>query len=226
MDSLDYIPPKDSEFNDFQDDLFDAIDDHQPGTANPWGYPQQRVNTMSTKKNRWDAAWAIAKNEHNRTEGDVEEKDEARLEYEADIRDFVNQWLAFNDLITDEERIEMGLHVRDTTPSTINVVNYAPSGSVDNIKPLFQTIRIQNPTTPDTQAMPKAHRVEVQTFIGAANTLETAMVFTTYRISGRFLVRISFTAADRGKTVYYRLRYINRKGDAGPFSAIFNSVIA
>ena len=226
MKTQDYIPKTDKDFDTFQGTIWDNIVAHQPGTASAWGYPQQRVNAMGTKKNRWDAAWLIAKNKKNRTSGDVIEKDEAREDFEKDIRNFVNDWLAFNDLITDKQRTEMGLHIRDTQPTAHGVLNFAPSGTLDKLSVLEHILRILNPNTPHTQAMPDANRAEIQLFIGAANTLPAAMVFSTYRLSGRFLVKILFAEADRGKTAFYRTRYINRRGDAGPFGNVFSAVIA
>lgn len=106
-----YIPVDDGEFDDFQTILYSFIILHTPGTAFPWGYPQARVDTLTTMKTRWDAAWLIAKNKNTRNKGDVKEKDDAREPYEKEIRAFVKEFLKNNSLITNEVKVEMGVPV-------------------------------------------------------------------------------------------------------------------
>lgn len=73
----------------------------------------------------------------NRTSGDVLAHRQKRESYEKDIRTFVNAHIRFNDLISDSERVSLGIPPRDTEPSPkskisdIPVVYLEPKGGGD-----------------------------------------------------------------------------------------------
>jgi len=133
MKNIDFVPPGNEEFDTFQGILYGYIAAHVPGTAAPWGYPQSRVDTMTVKKNRWDAAWLIGKDENLRNHGDVIEMDEAHVDYESDIRDFVGEFIKKNSLITNEQRSLMGIPIDDDVNSERPQIETSP---LFKVKPL------------------------------------------------------------------------------------------
>lgn len=131
--SNDYIPAGNEEFDTFQAILYGHIFAHRFGTAEPWGYSNARLDVLTTKKTRWDAAWLVGKDENKRNHGDVIEMDQSRTEYEADIRDFVAEFIKKNSLITDKQRGLMGIPINDTTPTDRPQIETSPLWKV---KPL------------------------------------------------------------------------------------------
>src|SRR3972149_1122993 len=133
METNDFMPEGNEEFDTFQGILYGYIVAHVPGTAAPWGYPQSRVDTMTVKKDRWDAAWLIGKDENLRNHGDVIEMQQAKADYESDIRDFVTEWIRNNSLITDQVRVQMGIPVEDEIATDRPQIETSP---LFKVKPL------------------------------------------------------------------------------------------
>ena len=224
----DYIPVEEEKFDTFQSNLFTYISAHQPGTANPWGYPQQRVNTLGSLKGAWDAAWAVAKNKGNRTAGDVQAKDDARDLYEPEIRQFVKEFLKNNLLITNEERVEMGIPVPDTDSGPVPVPVTVPaiemeSGAGSQIVIHFKPF----PETPgsDSKGKPKGiSRMEIVYKIGtpAPQNPDECNKFDS---ATRTPKRIDFNPADSGKRVYFFFRWVNTRNQPGPWTDEADSIV-
>src|SRR3972149_6071149 len=81
-------------------------------------------------------------------------KNDARDQYEPVLRQFVKQWLAYNTSVTDTQRVQMGLTVKDTTPTHAPIPDYAPVLSIDELGHLFHFIRFADPRNPHTQKKP------------------------------------------------------------------------
>src|SRR3989304_146475 len=129
METNDFMPEGNEEFDTFQGILYGYIVAHVPGTAAPWGYPQSRVDTMTVKKDRWDAAWLIGKDENLRNHGDVIEMQQAKADYESDMRDFVTEWIRNNSLIRDQVALQLLRDRRDVL---------SPGGPLKETPPLFK----------------------------------------------------------------------------------------
>lgn len=127
--------------------------------------------------------------------------------------------------LTESDRGILRIPLGDSTHTPIFPVNYSPTITVDKILPGSHTIRISDPTNPDTLAMPKGNRVEIQVFVGAANLPPASLLFANSKTTGRFLKKFSFTDSDKGKTAYYRARYYTKRGE-GDWSATINAVVA
>jgi len=124
--SNDYVPSGNEEFDTFQGILYGYIFAHRFGTAEPWGYGNTRLDVLTTKKTRWDAAWLVGKDENKRNHGDVIEMQESKEDHELDIRDFVAEFIKNNSLITNEQRGLMGIPIDDDTPSARPQIETSP----------------------------------------------------------------------------------------------------
>ena len=79
------IPRPDPAFDIFQSTIHGIINEHLDAPE-PWGYSQIRFDKLNALKLIWDATWFIAKNKGMRNSADVNAKNAARKEYEADLR--------------------------------------------------------------------------------------------------------------------------------------------
>ena len=224
----DYIPTEDAFFDIFQANLKTYIDAHTPGTASPWGYPQQRVNTMGTKQNRWINAWNKAKLKPSRNEGDVTEKDAARLDYEADIRLFVKEWLKFNELVSNQQRTLMGIPNNDSEPTPKPVpVTHPVIISVDFSQELTHKVFFRDQTG-NTKAKPFGSAYcEIKYIVRPADSPpDSADDCTLSVMPTRTPVIITFANGSNGKRAFYFLRWVNTTGNAGPWSPMQHFLIS
>ena len=221
-----FIPQEDMAFDIFQVNVTTYITAHQPGTANPWGYPQQRVNTLNTKKNRWDAAWAKAKFKTSRNEGDVTEKNAARIDYEADLRFFVKEWLKFNELVSDQQRTLMGIPNNDTEPSPKPAPQTHPIIiGVDFSQPQTHKINFRDQAAGNKAKPFGVAYAEIKYAVGtvapaSADDCPNSVTPT------RTPEIITFANGSTGKRAYYFLRWVNTVGVAGPWSPIADYLIS
>jgi hypothetical protein len=111
----DYIPKKDSELVAWSANFTEQIVANAPA----WGISYDEVNLLQTANSEFAALHAQA-DSPNKTSVIVAEKNAARKRLKAKIRELVGFQLK-TPIITDAQRIAMGLHIHDTTPTNIPV---------------------------------------------------------------------------------------------------------
>ena len=236
----DYIPQSDADFDIFQDNFIAGV---QPNLGD-WDIPNAEFSALQDLQTAWNDAWAKAKNKDTRSRADVQAKNDARDTYESGLRKFVKEWLAYNSKVSDAERESLGLTVRDTQPTPSPVPDRAPDITLDEIRHLSHTLRLTDPANPHTQAKPKGVReIEVFRYIVPQKTepkppepqpknepsSSPPTDIDQYRFVGnatRFLYTVEYTLEDVGKTVWYIARYVNTRGESGPWSEPFSATVA
>jgi hypothetical protein len=116
-----YIPVKDKDFFVFQGNLVNIVVTNAPA----WGIPAPAVAALVARRAEFEPLFTIAENKTTRRRADVVAFRQSRKLYEKEIRAFVKAWLINNPLVTDEQRSEMALTIRDTEPT--------PRGKIDVI---------------------------------------------------------------------------------------------
>lgn len=117
-----YIPIKDAEFNSFQGNLVNLVVTYAGG----WGIPPAAVTALVARRAQFEPLFATAQNKTRRNRGDVIAFRECRDIYEKEIRAFVKAYLAANPLVTDQQRMDMALTVRDTEPTPRGKIHEFP----------------------------------------------------------------------------------------------------
>jgi len=173
---------------------------------------------------QWNIKYPQSQNPDTRTSTITNEKNSLRKEIEILLRnifaDIPESWL------TEQDREIFNLKQRDSTPTTVQPMSYAPDIDIEKIEHLQHTLRFADPQNPHTQAQPAGQQIEVERMVGNAGLNESQINFGNAVITGKFLHIISFTAAEVGKTAYYRCSYITNTGKRGPWSAMTSAVIA
>jgi len=221
-DQNDYVPRGDHEFDDWQDNILPYI------AANlvAWGIPQAAYDAAQALQQPWLDAWAVAKNPPNRTSADVQAKDDARQAYESALRDIIQQYIAKNPAVTNQQREEMDITVPDTTRTPAPVPDHAPMASVTKIEHLQHTLRSTDPQQPASRKKPKGVK---RTLIFRAFGEEAPTEESSYEYFGsatRFTRRVQFTQSQVGQRCWYILKYENARGETGPSTAAFSAVVA
>lgn len=218
----DYIPQSDADFHLFQGSLVTIV---QAG-ATTWGILAADVTALAALQTTWNSSFAKASNKQNRTAADMQAKDDAREAYEKALRAFVAQWLANNTKVPNSEREHMGITVKSKTHTAVSVPSTRPvSTQIDFSVRLQHTIHYVDEATPQSKAKPEGvHGCEIWCKIdGAAPTDASELSFLG--TNTRTLFETNFTGKDAGKTVYYWLRWVNTRGEQGPWSSTYSATI-
>jgi len=216
MSSTDYVPRSDFEFNPWQASFITIVQ----GSVTTWGIAASDFTALTLLQTTWTTASAKASNKQNRTAADVQAKDDARDAYETALRKFVAQWLANNAKVPNSERERMGLTVKTGTRTATAVPTTKPVGSVDFSELLRHTIYFVDENSNGSKAKPEGvHGCEVFIKLGDA----TDFSYLATNTNAPHVA--SFTDADAGKTATYRVRWVNTRGEQGPWSNPFSAVV-
>jgi hypothetical protein len=141
------------------------------------------------------------------------------------VRLFVNANLRYNELLTDEDRKQLGLTIPDdeptpeTEPDTIPVVDFIDTTLLRRI---ILHIKDMNGKS---RAKPRGvHGVEIVWAIldAAPSSIED---LTHSAFSTRLHYPFDFDENRRGKTIWLCLRWENNRGQKGPWSEIYSAII-
>jgi len=221
MSNPDLVPSSDADFNVLQN----AVVTDTQTNATAWGILAADLTALIAFQAIWIAAYAKASNKQNRTAADVQAKNDARANYEKALRKFIAKWLANNDKVPDAERTRMGLTVKSGTHTPVDVPTSNPIATVDFSTRLEHLVYFVDENTPTVKAKPDGvHGCEIWTKLGnPAPVNETELAFLGVCTRSPFIV--NFQGSDAGKTAYYWLRWVNTKGEHGPWSSPVSAMV-
>ena len=221
MSKTDFVPRSDAEFNLWQIALITQVQ----ANLTAWGITAADVTALVLIQTAWNIAFAKASNKQNRTPADVQGKDDARTAYETALRKFVAQWLANNAKVPNSERQRMGLTVKTNIRTANPAPETCPMAVIDFSSRLRHTIAFADETTPNTRAKPDGvHGCEVWMKLGGE--APQAPAECTYLATDTASPYVAtFDGADVGKTVWYMLRWVNTRGEQGPWSPTFSALV-
>ena len=130
-----------------------------------------------------------------------------------------------NSALTTNDRNTLNLPLRDSEPTAIQAVDFAPVISFEKVSNGIQIVRFQNPETPDSNAMPPNQDAEVQQFVGDADLDDNDVPFVPMQDTGKHLLQVDFIPTQKGKTAYYRARYKTDTGKVGPWSDVVSEIV-
>jgi hypothetical protein len=151
-------------------------------------------------------------------------KDDKRFECEALMRQLANA-LQVNPAMTDPERIAAGLTVRDGTRTRAPVPTTAPALTIDNSQRLQQTIHFRDVTTPTSKAKPPGvQSIELRCFCGPTPPADPAQSPWVANDSATPYLKV-FEATDANKDAWWVARWVNTRGEPGPWSEVVKATV-
>jgi hypothetical protein len=214
----DYIPKKDAELVMWSANFSTQVSNN----ASIWGVPYEEATELQNAAALYATLQAQA-DSPARTPIIIAEKNAAREALVAKIRAMVNFRLQ-NPIITDAERIAMGLHVRDTKPTTIKPPHTRPELDIDVVD--FRRLAIN---FRDMGSKSKARPYGVNGALVKFAVLDTPPAdhnaLTRTVLATRTPHILEFTEEERGKTVYIVICWQNEKGELGPWSEIESAIV-
>jgi hypothetical protein len=180
---------------------------------------------IAAEVDKWHALYLVAESPETRTRGAVAAKRGQKKVVVAVVRGFAARVRA-NDAVSDELKLGLGLKLRPRRGEPVGVPASAPALALTGFKLGRHELRALDPDTrPSRGKPPKIAAIMVYRAVAPAmvNRPQDAEFLT---LSTRVRIESAFTRADHGQTATYFARWINSKGEAGPWSAAMSAPIA
>jgi len=215
----DYIPDTDAEFRAWLKNFLDyananlaalglvAADTAPLGTA---------ATTFNTAMDNNIAAQAAAK-------AAVESKETSRAAAEVLVRALA-QRIQADGTVLDAQRHSLGLNVRATTRTPVAVPATRPVATIDTSQRLQHTISFGDEETPGTRKKPDGVTgCEIWFKLGTPPSDPSELTYLATDTKTPYTA--VFDGADAGKVAHYMLRWVNRRGERGPWSQTVSATI-
>lgn len=220
MASNDYLPSTDNELNVWASNFTTLIE----ATPTTYGLDTPAAVTMRTLYNDFAAALILAINPLTRSKVTVAAKDAEK----AAMKSFIRSLAAIVQAtisVSNENKIALGLPIHDAAPSPIPTPVTHPILGIAPTGPAIIVRRFADQLTPDSRAKPAgaafllvASKVSVTAITDPEELTDTDIVTRAPNYK-------TFSAGDRGKTVYTAAKWVNAKGEEGPWSAIASTIV-
>jgi hypothetical protein len=216
----DYIPRPDAELLTFAKNLYV----YALANYARWGVPGPQA-MLDAAVAAFDAALAAFSNP-NHGKVDTLTKNEAKDALSHALRSYIQGFIARNPGVTDNDREQMSLPLRDTTPSPHPVPDITPVMEAVPSGARKHTVTAINPDTGKKQKPPLvkgvafAHRMrDVDAPPSRADDMPSDFQSGTSR-------DFHYTEADIGRAVDYAAAYENEGARRGPWSNVASVIIA
>jgi len=219
----DSIPARDSDFDSWFRNLKNYVVEKTSGPNPAWTHiPAAKVTELSDRYDAWEPAYTATIGPHDPVKTGA--KNSEREASELFLRPFIAQYLKF-DPVTNEDRIAMGVHNKDTRPTHQGAPESQPDTDVRNTKNHYEhEVRALN-AEGRTKKPEDAYGVRFAWQVGGERPASGEdLPKSKFRRSTLF--RAKYTEADKGKTAWYSTCYENSKGDQGEWSPIVEAIIA
>lgn len=217
----DYVPRSDGNFNNWQKNLLAIAAENFTN----WSIPIERITDLQNTGTNWEGKYNKTINRQDRTTADVRAKEDARLAYVEQLRKFVAQYLSFNDKVEDSDRERMGLTVRSGSHTPVAVPTSSPMVSIDFSVRLQHNFTIVDDSLPTRRSKPTGVLgCEIWAKIDGEAPKE-ASELSYQSTATKSSHTINFEGNKTGKVVYYWFRWINKRQQTGPWSAMYSAII-
>lgn len=214
------IPRKDTEFHILQEIITRAADRHR----SEWMLDSEWMDQqLLPEKAKWESAWVAYRNPLTRTRSITATKQGTRKTYEKLLRVLVRN-LTHNTRITNEERLNMGLIIPSATGTPIPPPATYPGFSIDTSLIRWLSVHFRDRESTSRGKPKGVHGAEIRWDIR-----DTPPQNVTDLVNSSFATKtplsLEFKENQRGKNVWFCLRWENTKGEKGPWSEMTGAII-
>lgn len=187
-------------------------------TATPtaYGVTAGNASTLAGLLTTFSTALAAATNPQTRGGSTIAAKDTARVNLVANIRQLARQ-IQGTITVTNQQRYDLGLTVRDTTPTPVPPPAFSPTIMIESTIGNTVRIRLVDSENPTRRGKPAGVRgASVFSFVGdEAPTTEAAWKFEGN--TTRTIVDVTFPPATApGSKVWFTAFWFNPRSQSGP----------
>lgn len=196
-------------------------------TATPtaFGLTSGQATTYATANTAWQTALATATNPPTRTKPTVATKNTAKANVVVLSRQYAALVQAYP-AITDSQLETLGLTVRSTGRTPVPPPTTFPLVSVLSTMGQSLTLAVADEMTPNARKRPFG-TIGCEVWIKIGATPPTALTDCTFfGLATRYPARFSVDAGAVGQKAYIWGRWVNRKSEPGPLSALATAVVS
>jgi hypothetical protein len=220
MTATDFIPRTDNLFLVWLKTMLAYVQ----SKLSAWAIPQTSVTELQTLTTTFGNALAVTENPATRTKITVQAKNDARKAVESKTRLFLKAYVTYNPKVTDPDRDAMGLPIHKTTRSDVPVPTTTVEAEVSLPSPAVVEIAYHDAESGHKAKPEGVHGAEVAWAILPVPPVDwKELIHSSF--DTHTPLRLTFEGADRGKTLYFALRWENTRGEKGPWSEIHNTII-
>lgn len=191
--------------------------------ATRFGIPPEQIEALQVLVNEFQTAQDKAEDPNAGKADHLKRKEVAKAAAKS-ARHLVNAYLRYNDAVTDEDRTRLGLRVADTTPTQIAVPATMPETTVDSSIIMRLTLHYRDSGSTSRGKPAGIHGCEIRWSILPEPPSVTDELRNS-EFSTRAPHTFVFEENQRGKTVYFRLRWENARGQKGPWSELYTGIV-
>jgi len=218
--ATDYIPRPDDKFDQFQEHFVDYV----VANKTALGVTTDEADALTDEKTAWTSAFGAHMDAQSAAKSATTAKDDARAPLETTIRALAGRFQA-SKTITDAQREAMQIPVHSTSRTRVGVPTTRPVGTVDTSRRLSHIIDFRDEDSPRSKAKPAGVAgCEIWVKVGGnapADPSELRYVATD--TATPYLAE--YPGADAGKPAHYWLRWVNTRGEKGPWSDTITATI-
>ena len=220
----DYVPTPDGDFAAYLNDFINAI------TAwwNAQGLNPDDLTELYKAWERWELRYPAHVTAQAAARAAAQAKTQARKDAERELR-AVARFVQSFPATTDAQRAALGLTVPRPTRAVPRAPATRPRGVITAVNRLTHELLVTDDATPTRRAHPHGTRgaeVWLKLVPAGEPTPSQPANLTYVTTTSRPTLRTTFTPTDGGKTAVYLLRWINTRGEPGPWSEPVTGTVA
>jgi hypothetical protein len=220
MNNPDYIPKKDASFYYWLDNLVNYMEKY----VTIWGIPQNAFDDLKVKATEFHEAYQAYMTWASRSPNDTFLKNQTRKAVVKTLRILIKSCVNFNPLIPAIDRSNMGLPIYKTTRTPVHVPGNSPACRVDSKKSSYLTVRFFQSGVGRRGKPDGVHGCEIHWVMSEAEPKSLAeYINTDFKTHSPF--QFYFDENQRGKKIWFRLRWENTRGESGPWSDLKSAII-
>ncbi|MDR1847327.1 MAG: hypothetical protein LBR17_04335 [Bacteroidales bacterium] len=224
MAHTDYIPHDTGQFKVWAENLIEKLNTEYATLLN---IPDLQMTALDRNYADWREAQGMwDKGEHSPM--NLMAKDSTRKRLVMTVRNIVNQFIRYNTDATDEIKADLGLTVPNPEPTPVPVPTDIPGIELETLASFTHVLKVGVTEAGSTK---KHYRKPPNGVIGyevwraeGANKL-SAEGFNFVQLDTNSPTTLRYDLDDVGKEISYRVRWVNTKGEQGPWSAIVTGFV-
>jgi len=217
----DYIPNADADFHDW----LGQFNTYVNANSAALGLTPGDIAPLASATTGWNSAYPAHQSAQANAGAAKMTKDHARATAESVVRPLA-QRLQVSPGVTDAQRQQMKITVRSTTRTPASIPTTAPMATVDTSQRLQHIIDFRDSGSPSSKKKPAGVAgCEIWAKVGSPAPVDVSqMAFVAMDTATPYLAQ--YTGAQAGQMVYYWLRWVNTRGEKGPWSEPASATIA
>ena len=216
-----FIPSSEGKFTAWANN-FAATVEASPET---YGLSSEDITALKDRTSQWDSNYADAVAKRDAAQAATVAKQLSRQELEEMIRDLSRQ-IQVNPTVSEQSRKDAGLPVHKTTRTPVAVPTTVPVVRIEKSEALAHIIGFVDSATPTRRGRP-AGIAGCQVYVAVGDRVpDSPKEYRFFGQSTKSPVRVTFESEDGCKMAHYLLRWVNTRGEAGPWSTVISGTIA